>query len=477
MSLDPTLLVRRWPERRPVVLAAAAIGFAAVLSAMLATGDAELGVLYVLPVILAALELGLVGGAAAAAVAAALALAAGGAAAAVAVVAVGAVAGRFSDRMRGAHAREQRLLDSALALGGLTAPERLAQTVAAAALRTPRAVGAEVTLDGAPAVVVGRTGAGARTVAPGRTGADARTVAPGRTGAGARTVARRRTGRHRTATDIVARGAVLGRLVVAHDGPLEPEDRSALELLALQAGLAADNQRLLAQEREAAELEAELRRMHDDLIEQRSGLGRLLDAQEDDRRRLAETLHEELAQVLAAVLMGLRMLRRQGADGPSLDELHAQVVGVLADVRETASALRPSTLAQLGLVPALEAIDRLSVDADGLPEPLPEPLRTGVYRLVEHVVAAAEPGARARLSRSGDELDVVLDVELPSREPVTAASGRVAVLGGTLQAEPLPAGRTRLRARLPLQPAAAAAEPTGSVARTTVLPAADSISS
>ena len=207
------------------------------------------------------------------------------------------------------------------------------------------------------------------------------------------------------------------------------------------------------------------------LLEQRRGLGHLLDAQEDDRRRHAETLHEELAQVLSAVLINLRMLRRQGVDVESLDELRDQVVGVLEEVRDLATELRPSSLAQLGLVPALEALDGVSVEAAGLPEPVPEPVRTGVYRFVEHMAAAARSGARVRMSAADERLDVVLDADLHGAEPVAAARARVALLGGALSAEPLPGGRTRLRVRLPLQ------APTGSVARTTVLPTAESISS
>jgi hypothetical protein len=364
-----------------------------------------------------------VGGLAVATAAAALLLAGGAVTPAAVLLAVAAVAGRFSDRMRTGHEREQRLLDSALELGEPGAYDRLTSLVAAAAVRTPGVAGAAVELDGVGTAVAGRIEG------------------------------------HRTSTPIIARSTRLGRIVTAHRRALEREDRAELELLALQAGLAADGRRLL---------------------EQRSGLGRLLDAQEDDRRRVAETLHEELAQVLAAVLMGLRMLRRQGADDGSLDELQAQVVGVLEDLREAATSLSPSSLAQLGLVPALEARDDVAVEAASLPEPLPEPLRTGVYRLVEHLLSPEGPAARLRLSTTDTDLDVLLDVELDdAAERIAAVRARAALMNGTVDAEPLADGRIRLHARLPLGQGAreAAATPTGRLALTTVRPGADSISS
>ena len=206
MSVDSALLIRRWPERRPVVLTGAAFGLAAVAAVVQLSGDAALGVLHVLPVLLVALELGLAGGLAAAAIATALVLAGGAVVPAAVAIAVGAVAGRFSSRMRGVHEREERLLESANALGELAAHDRLPRAVAAAALRTPGATGAVVTVDGRRAVAGDRRG-------------------------------------HSTAIGIVVRGERLGSIQLTHRRRLEPEDRAALELLAVQAGLAADNQR------------------------------------------------------------------------------------------------------------------------------------------------------------------------------------------------------------------------------------------
>jgi signal transduction histidine kinase len=397
MSADPALLIRRWTERRPVILLGAAIGFAVVAAMVRLLGDPALGALYVVPVLLVALELGQVLALAAAALAAALAAAGGALVPALAAVVVAAIAGRFSGRMHAVHEGEQRLLDSAIALGQLATHERLTQAVADAALRTPAATGVAVVLEGRHLVV-------------------------------------RDSGGHRTTVDIVVRGERLGSIELTHRRRLEPEDRAALELLAVQAGFAADNQRLLVQEREAAAIQA--------------GLGQLLDSQEDDRRRHAETLHEELAQVLAGVLMQLRT--RRGDDG-SLEELYNDVRSVLAELRDVATELRPSTLAQLGLVPALESIEGLAVEAEHVPEPVPEPQRTAVYRLVEHVAAAAADGASVELHGHDDQLDVTIDAELTDSEPVAAARARVALLEGTLDIEAKPDGRTRLLARLPMR--------------------------
>ncbi|MDQ2676392.1 MAG: hypothetical protein M3Y34_06240, partial [Actinomycetota bacterium] len=250
-----------------------------------------------------------------------------------------------------------------------------------------------------------------------------------------------------TTAGIVVRGEQLGTIQLSHRRRLEREDRAAVELLAVQTGLAADNHRLLVQEREAAAIEAELRHIRDTLLEQRDGLSLLLDAEEDERRRHAEKLHEELAQVLAGVLMQLRMTPRE--DG-SLEELHDEVRGVLAALRDIATALRPSTLAHLGLLPALQAIDGLTVEADDAADQLPEPLRTGVYRLVEHVVRSAPPGARVRLDVDGDRLDVLIDAELTKAAVLGAARARLALLGGSLQTEARPAGGMRLRMNVPL---------------------------
>jgi signal transduction histidine kinase len=393
---------------------------AAIVVAMRSVSDPASGVavLAALPVTLIALELGLAGGlAAAAAAAAVLAVSAtdghptigavGVATRALVFLAIAAVAGRFSDRMRQAYAREQRLLDSGLQLGRSLAGARVSEIVARAAARVPGVRGAHVVIAGEAPVDVGDSGA------------------------------------RRVEIPIQARGAELGRLEVFPARGPGLEERAALELLALQAGLAADNRRLLARERERAGVEAELRRAEDRLLEQRSSLGQLVSSQEQERREIAHRLHDELAQVLAAVLMGLRLLEGGERVG-AVEDLRGQVADVLRELRAVAGSLRPQALDHLGLGAALRALE---VDLVLTAEALPASLETSVYRIVEEAAACATGSLHVTIDRDGD--DVVLDLR-PSPAIATTIRARVEAVDGTLESQPLPDGGSSLRVVLPV---------------------------
>ena len=156
---DVALPVRRWPERRAVVLGVAAALFAGLLALRLSISDVNsgIGLLFVVPTAMVALELGLVAGLGAAALATALIAvwslardvdlgALGFITRAVVFFAVGALSGRFSDRMREASARQRRLLESGLSLAHLGEAEQLPAIVARLARRAVGAAGARATI-------------------------------------------------------------------------------------------------------------------------------------------------------------------------------------------------------------------------------------------------------------------------------------------------------------------------------------------
>ena len=427
------LLVRRWPERRWVVLATSIVLLAGVLAAMVAANDGTPGIslLAVVPIVLVALELGRRGGFAVGlltlvvVVTASLAGrpeidAVGLAIRGFVFLATGIAAGRFSDRMRAAHVREERLLRSGLQLSDAGRRDRLAELVAREAIAMPGMIGAVVRLDGVPEIRRGRV-EGARISVP-----------------------------------MDAHGLRVGMLDAVHASPPGPEDRAALELLARQTAIVAENLRLLDIDRERAALESRLREVRRDLLDSRSGTGLLLRAEEADRRRMAAKLHEDLAQILSAVLLGLRMVERSDPAGarPSLVDLHDQVAGVLAEVRDVARELRPVVLDQLGLAAALEALERAAQErgapvrllVEMVPPDMPGDVETAIYRLVEDAFGLP-PDVRVDVALAGAEVTVGIDA--PSPETLLALRTRVESAGGIVTTIE-PAGEpTVLRARIP----------------------------
>ena len=91
----------------------------------------------------------------------------------------------------------------------------------------------------------------------------------------------------------------------------------------------------------------------------RDVVGRVVAAQELERKRLARELHDETGQALTSILLGLKPLEQAiaGDDGrAAVASLRELVVSTLQDVRRLAVELRPSALDDFGLVPALERL-------------------------------------------------------------------------------------------------------------------------
>ncbi|WP_020387387.1 sensor histidine kinase [Kribbella catacumbae] len=93
--------------------------------------------------------------------------------------------------------------------------------------------------------------------------------------------------------------------------------------------------------------------------ERATSSARALSAQEGERRRIAQELHDEVGQSMTAVLLELKRAADRTQD-PSLrtDLQHAQETtrGSLDDVRRLARRLRPGVLEDLGLISALTTL-------------------------------------------------------------------------------------------------------------------------
>jgi two-component system sensor histidine kinase UhpB len=112
---------------------------------------------------------------------------------------------------------------------------------------------------------------------------------------------------------------------------------------------------------EAAELGQAYNDMLDQLESERlESTRRVISAQERERLRVAQELHDEVGQTLTGVLLGLARLSRDAPPAlkQSLEQLLEITRASIDDVRRIAQRLRPEPLEELGLSGALLALSR-----------------------------------------------------------------------------------------------------------------------
>lgn len=430
------LPVRRWAERRRVVLAAAIAVFVSVFALSHASTEAADGVvlLYVVAIALFALELGLLAGVCASLLALGLVGvwvadsnielgAVGFITSAASFVAVGALAGWFGDRMRDAQTRQQLLLETGLTLAHLDLADDLPTSLAEQAHRMFPGASAQVQLEDHPV----------------------------------RASARAAEGRADEVIPIELRGTRYGTLSLDRP-PTTPEDRASLEMLALQGAIAAESRRLLESERERAVIGAQLQEANRRLQERSSQLRELIDRQEALRHQVAYELREQAAQTLAAVLLALGALERDIAleeATPALEELRSDIDSTLRSLRTLAGGLRPAL--ELGLHPALEGLadDTGGRDVHELRIALPDPrdlddeVRTVVYRVAEEALDAVGAASLVSVHTQADGRELAIEVigtqpAIPT-ERLAVLQARIELVGGTLTTS-----ENELRAVIPL---------------------------
>lgn len=210
--------------------------------------------------------------------------------------------------------------------------------------------------------------------------------------------------------------------------------------------------------------------------EQRIGNAKALAAQEAERNRIAQELHDEVGQSLTVVLLGLKQLEHRAPAelGEEIELLRASARSGLDDVRRVARRLRPGVLEDLGLTSALAALttDFAShttaavrrVVAPGLPDLSPE-AEVVVYRVAQEALTNAVRHAGAAvvelsLTRLGDHVVLEVGDDGRGREDLAAdRSGgagirgmheRALLVNGDLRITSSERGGTRVRLSVPV---------------------------
>jgi two-component system sensor histidine kinase UhpB len=224
-----------------------------------------------------------------------------------------------------------------------------------------------------------------------------------------------------------------------------------------------------------AHLENSFNAMLDRLeLERSTSNARALAAQESERHRIAQELHDEVGQGLTAVLLGLKRASDHAPADMSgeLDSVLEIARSSLDEVRDVARRLRPGVLEDLGLLSALAA---LATDfsantgvhvrrgfSPGLPDLDPEP-ELVVYRVAQEALTNVARHAEAGLVQislsahgSGVLLQVIDDGRGLSGQEGAGIRGmreRALLVGADLNVRGRVGGGTEVRLVVPGRPA------------------------
>jgi two-component system sensor histidine kinase UhpB len=213
----------------------------------------------------------------------------------------------------------------------------------------------------------------------------------------------------------------------------------------------------------------------------RQRASQIINAQEQERQRIARELHDETSQVLTSLLISLAVLEESIESQEARDRIadtRALAHSTLRAIRNLSIDLRPSALDDLGLLPALrwyvkEYQKKCSIEvefhASGLKERLPAEMETALYRIVQECLTNTARHANARkvrinLKQTQDSIKAIMvddgkgfDYEALLKNPgegrglgIAGMQERALLLNGTLKVDSVQGRGTRVEVNIPL---------------------------
>jgi signal transduction histidine kinase len=191
------------------------------------------------------------------------------------------------------------------------------------------------------------------------------------------------------------------------------------------ADLAMTVQALEIEIEEHRQTELALRKSQDQL---RRLSHKILDSQENERKLVAQEIHDSISGSLAAIKMALEeklysMGRKPAADAISLEKIISHVDEIIKESRRISAHLRPSLLDDLGLLATIDWLGRefeqlhpklkIEQQLDVTEDEIPEMLKVVVYRVLQeaiHNVAKHSGATRVRLFLTARENSIELTV-------------------------------------------------------------------
>src|SRR3954449_13288188 len=229
---------------------------------------------------------------------------------------------------------------------------------------------------------------------------------------------------------------------------------------------------------EVERLAIAFRRLLSRIEDERRRSGRLvLRAQEEERRRLARDLHDEVNQALTAILLRLQALSESAPPqlADEIAELKALVNQAMEELLRLARTLRPASLDDMGLIAAIEGqIARFSEQTgiqavlhhEGTPEAISEDQQTVIYRVVQEALSNTAQhsgatyvdfelrvfpshGVELRVRDNGKGFDAARGADGGPGIGLSGMAERARLVGGELTVTSSPGSGTRVRLYIP----------------------------
>lgn len=203
-----------------------------------------------------------------------------------------------------------------------------------------------------------------------------------------------------------------------------------------------------------------------------------IQAQEEERKRIARELHDGIGQALYSILVGLNVVR-QGNPSEAVMQHVTELVNMtsraMEEVKRMALELRPSALDDLGLLPALRSLMKrlektfhlqIELHVQGEKRRYSAPMETALYRIVQEAMTNTAKYAQASQlgimfeNREKEVVVTIVDDGIGFEVEKTLNFGkglglfgmkeRAQLLGGTVDIRSAPQEGTTVIVRIPL---------------------------
>lgn len=212
---------------------------------------------------------------------------------------------------------------------------------------------------------------------------------------------------------------------------------------------------------------------------QRKLLEKTITAQEEERKRIARELHDEVGQALTALTLGLGSIEKSLPENlqearQNLTALREMASRELDEVRRLVTNLRPDILDDMGLVAAIQwyldtslskAGVKSWVESEGVHNRLPAPVETALFRIIQEAITNIVKHAQASITRvklegSASRVKVLIEdngkgfdlqeVQQGRHFGLLGMAERAELLGGTFNIWSQPGEGTRIEITIPI---------------------------